>query len=187
MTSKPPIPQFRPVVLTAAEYDALGPNSRVELVDGVVLSMTPATGRHQEIVERLKRVLEACCPDDLRVVREQELRLGDTHRRNPDLMVIAADAYDPDGFSYRPHQVRLAIEVVSPGTETIDRKHKPVEYAEAKVPHYWRVEPRPALAVHTYQLGETGVFLETGLFTDGDVMTAPGLAWAKIAVSDLAP
>ncbi len=187
VTPRPTALEYGPVVLTAAEYDALAPNSRIELVDGVLYSMTPATGRQQEVVERLKRALEGCCPDDLRVVREQELRLADTHRRNPDLMVIDSDAYDPDGFSYRPEQTRLAIEVVSPGTETTDRKHKPAEYADAGVAHYWRVEPRPELTVHTYQLGETGIYLETGLFGDGDVIAAPGLPWAKIPVADLVP
>jgi hypothetical protein len=47
--------------LTAAQYEALPPNSRRELVDGVVDIMTPPTGRHQEVVELLNesRRLEA--------------------------------------------------------------------------------------------------------------------------------
>ncbi len=185
VTPRPTAQDYGPIVLTAAEYDALAPNSRVEIVDGVLFSMTPATGRHQEVVERLKRALEGCCPAEFHIVREQELRLGETHRRNPDLMVIAADAYDPDGFSYRPADTHLAIEMLSPGTETTDRRHRPAEYADARVAHHWRVEPRPDSTVHTYQLGETGVYLETGLFKAGDVMAAPGLSWAKVAVADL--
>jgi hypothetical protein len=39
-----------PVVLTAQEYEALPPNNRMELVDGVVKVMTPATRRHQIVV-----------------------------------------------------------------------------------------------------------------------------------------
>lgn len=184
---RPTAEAYRPVILTAAEYDALPPNSRLELVDGVLYAMTPATGRRQEIVEQLKRVLGDLCPENIWVVREQELRLSADHRRNPDLMVIDAKAYDPDGFSYRPDQVLVAVEVVNPGTETTDRKHKPAEYADAGVAHYWRVEPRPALVLHTYQRGETGVYLETGLFASGDVVSAPGLPWAKFDVADLEP
>jgi hypothetical protein len=41
--------------------------------------------------------------------------------------------------------------------------------------------------VHTYRLGETRCYLESGLFTEGDTVAAPGLPWAKIAVADLAP
>jgi hypothetical protein len=41
--------------------------------------------------------------------------------------------------------------------------------------------------VHTFRLGESGRYLESGLFEEGDRVTAPGLMWAAIAVSDIAP
>lgn len=175
------------LVLTADEYEALPPNSRVELVDGVVHAMTPATGRHQAVVDNLRRLVAACCPEDLRIVREQEIFLGKLHRRNPDVLAIHAHAFDLDRYSYRPDEVLLAAEVVSPGTETTDRKHKPAEYADAGIQHYWRIETRPKLVVHTYLLGETGHYLETGLFRVGDTTAVAGLPWAKIVVADLAP
>lgn len=102
-----------------------------------------------------------------------------------DRLVIQKSADNPSKYSFLPGEVQMAIEVVSPGTETIDRTHKHAEYRDAGVPHYWRVEIRSEVSVHTYQLGETGVYLETGSFQAGDVVTAPGLAWAKVAVSDL--
>jgi Uma2 family endonuclease len=175
------------LTVTAEEYDAMPPNSRVELVDGVVHVMTPATVRHQMIVDQLLRALQAVCPEHLRVLREQEIRIGDLHRRNPDLLVVPADEVNLDGYSFRPSQVLLAVEVVSPGTQTSDRKHKPVEYADADVPHYWRVEPRPEVSVHTFLLGEGGHYLETGLFRPGDVTVIPGLPWARIRVADIIP
>jgi len=183
MPSKP-TPSYAPVVLTAAEYGALPANPRLELVDGILQVMTPPSVRHQEIVKRLERALEALIPQDLRVVREQELRLGELLRRNPDLMV-RAEALQLDRYSFEPHEALLVIEVVSPSTVTTDRLHKHAEYGAAKVAHYWRVEPDP-LTVHTYRLGETG-FLETGLFAEGDTMSVPGLPWAHIDVSDLVP
>jgi Uma2 family endonuclease len=176
-----------PLVVTAEEYEAMPPNSRVELVDGVVRVMTPATVRHQRVVSLLERALESGCPEHLRVLREQEIRLGDLHRRNPDLLVVPADAVDLDGYSFRPEQVVLAVEVVSPGTQITDRTHKPAEYAEGGVAHYWRVETRPDVVVHTYLLGETGQYLETGLFRTDDVTVVPGLPWARIRVAELVP
>jgi hypothetical protein len=62
-----------------------------------------------------------------------------------------------------------------------------VEYAHANIPHYWRVELTPELTVHTFRLGETGQYLETGLFTTGDSIKAPGLAWATVDVARLLP
>jgi hypothetical protein len=65
--------------------------------------------------------------------------------------------------------------------------HKPAEYAAARIEHFWRVEIAPAVEVHTYRLGETGRYLESGLFTVGDTVAAPGLSWAKVEVADLEP
>lgn len=172
---------------TAEEYEALPPNPRLELVEGVLHTRPPATGRHQDVVEMLEHALATLCPGGLRILREQEVRLRPTHRRNPDLMVINAAAYNPDGYSYLPEHVLLAIEVVSPGTQIIDSLHKPTEYATAGIGHYWRVEIRPEIALHTYQLGETGRYLESGLFKDGDLTGVPGLPWAKISVADIKP
>lgn len=186
LPDRPSVEVPEPLVLTAAEYDALPPSSRVELVDGVVQVMTPATRRHQDLVDALKAALKALCPDDLVVVREQEVRLGDDHRRNPDVMVVRAEADDPDAYSYDPADVRLAIEVISPHTATTDRMHKPLEYAAAKIEHYWYVETTPEVVVHTYRLGVSGAYLESGVFKAGDRVAAPGLMWATVAVSDLA-
>lgn len=43
----------------------------------------------------------------------------------------------------------LVVELVSPGIETMDRKVKPLLYAEAAIPHLWRLgfEPAPRLIV----------------------------------------
>lgn len=176
-----------PVTVTAKEYESLPPNPRVELVDGVVQVMTPATRRHQIIVKKLSTALDTVCPDHLRVAWEQEIHLGSLHRRNPDVMVVDAESDDLDRYSYHPADVLLAIEVVSPGTQTIDRLHKPAEYAAAHIEHYWRIEITPKLAVHTYRLGEAGRYLESGLFTEGDTVAAPGLPWAAVEVDTLAP
>ena len=187
MPQRPATEFPEPVVLTPQEYDALPDSSRMELVDGVVHIMTPATRRHQEIVETVKAALKAVCPADLAIVREQEIRLADLHRRNPDVMAVLKTADGPSVYSYRPKDVVLVIEVVSPRTPTADRMHKPTEYAAAGVEHFWRVEIPDAIAVHTYRLGESGRYLESGLFTPGDTVAAPGLPWAKIEVSDLEP
>ncbi len=187
MPQRPTLKFPEPVVLTAQEYDALPPNNRVELVDGVVQVMTPATRRHQIVVQKLRVALEGVCPDQLRIVWEQEIRLADLLRRTPDVMAVNAAADDLDVYSYLPKDVLLVVEVASPGTQTTDRLHKPAEYRTVKVEHYWYVEIAPQVVVHTYRLGETGVYLESGLFKEGDAVAAAGLPWAKIAVSDLTP
>ena len=176
-----------PAPLTAEDYDRLPPDNRIELVDGILRIRPSATRRHQVVVEKLREALQTRCPKSLRLVRNQELRLAALHRRDPDVMAVRAEVVDLDSCRYKPNDVVLAIEVVSPHTQIADRLHKPAEYATAGIEHYWRVEIRPKIAVHTYRLADTGAYLASGVFTEGDTVAAPGLPWAKIQVSDLSP
>jgi Uma2 family endonuclease len=51
--------------------------------------------------------------------------------------------------------VPLAVEVVSPSSTTHDLFTKPALYAEAGIPHYWRVETgRDGPTVYVYALAE---------------------------------
>jgi hypothetical protein len=60
----------------------------------------------------------------------------------PDVLVVRAADIDLDGnpSAVPASAVPLAVEVVSPSSTTHDRFTKPVLYAEAGVPNYWRVE-----------------------------------------------
>jgi Uma2 family endonuclease len=171
-------------ILTAEEYDALPENPRRELVDGVIQMMATPNGRHQYIVRTLCNLLENLGRPRFVAIETIELRLTDNRRRNPDVLVVPGDVYDDDRSSYRPHEVLLAVEVVSRGSETFDRREKPVEYAEAGVPFYWRIEPKPAVVVHAYRLGRKG-YQPAGEFGIGDRVMVEGLEWAAVPVSEL--
>ncbi|GAA4673970.1 hypothetical protein GCM10023263_05860 [Phytohabitans rumicis] len=88
------------------------------------MAATP-TSWHQEVVDALKNQMAAVCPPDLKVLREQEIRLDERLRRNPDLLVVHADAYSRRRSRYFAYEVVLAVEVVSPGSETDDRRESP--------------------------------------------------------------
>lgn len=175
----------QPLVLTPEEYESLPENRLLELVDGVVHAMTPPTRLHQRVVSRLEQALDKVAPGDLTPVREQELRMRDDLRRIPDVMIIRAEADSMQRYWFGPADTLMVVEVVSPHTETIDRLHKPAEYAEAGIEHYWRIETRPRVEVNTFQLGPQGLYAFTGKFVEGDVVAAAGLPWAKVAVADL--
>jgi Uma2 family endonuclease len=100
-------------------------------------------------------------------------------------MVVAAAGYEKRACRVLPEHVVLAVEVVSPGSESTDREVKPREYAEAGIEHYWRVEIDPEIVVHTFRRGDHG-YVETGVFSAGDTVRAPGLLWAEVPVDDLA-
>lgn len=187
-TTPEPAEPSEPVglILTAEEYDALPENPRRELVDGVVRVMATPTPWHQDVKLALTAALKEVVPDEFRVTGEVEIRFDGLLRRNPDVLVVRAEGYDRKRPWLAPEQVLLAVEVVSPGSESTDRVLKPVEYARAGIPHFWRVETDPEVAVHTYRRDDRDGYVPTGIFTAGDVLAVPGLGWAKVAVDDLA-
>jgi len=67
------------------------------------------------------------------------------------VVVLRGESYDKRKCRVAPGQVVLAVEVVSPGSETDDRREKPFEYAESGIPFYWRIELDPDLVLYTYR------------------------------------
>jgi hypothetical protein len=99
-----------------------------------------------------------------------DLRLRDIPllNRQPDVIVYAADT--PRNRRIPVTAVLAVVEIVSAGSESTDRVVKPLEYAAAGIPYFWRVEIKndePIL--HTYALDKNaGVYRSTGVF-DGVV------------------
>ncbi|MFF2465968.1 hypothetical protein [Streptomyces mirabilis] len=70
-------------------------------------------------------------------------------------MVTDAGATAEDTVIVDADAVQLVVELVSPGNKTMDRKFKPLLYAEAAIPHFWRLEfdPAPRLIVSELHAG----------------------------------
>jgi Uma2 family endonuclease len=176
-----------PPELTGDEWDSTPDTGAFELIDGMVRAMAAATPRHEHIKAEIRNTLTRLVGADLAVTTQIEVRIGYSHRRTPDVIVVWSAGFNIDRPLLDPAQVVLAVEVVSPGSETTDRKHKLAEYADAGIPHYWRVETKPRIEIHTFRLGGMGTYLETGLFKEGDRVRDPTLTWASFDVDDLLP
>jgi Uma2 family endonuclease len=148
---------------TADDLDSLpshGPNGEpdffkhVELIDGALIFMSPQRRFHERVISALRTLLNAQGPADLVAVTQMDVKLGKRMRPCPDVLVvteIAAD--DQDRTYYLPDEVRLVIEVVSPESEDRDRLTKPQRYAQARIPHFWRVEENDGKpVVYVYEL-----------------------------------
>ncbi|WP_399885695.1 Uma2 family endonuclease [Streptomyces sp. BBFR51] len=144
---------------TVAEVLALPEDrtTRYELL-GESLVMSPAPGvRHQRASFRLHLALDAAARavgapvevlEGVNVVLPSGLVV-------PDLVVADGGATADDPVAVDIDAVQLVVELVSPGNSTMDRKVKPMLYAEAAIPHFWRLEfdPAPMLVVYELQGG----------------------------------
>jgi Uma2 family endonuclease len=144
-------------------------NRRRELLDGVLLVPPSPTRIHQNTAGLLAVALEAECPDEYDVTQGVEVRINRTRCFIPDVLVTTAEAArrSPSPHWYAPHEVVLAVEVVSPSTRSIDRVLKPALYAQAGIPFYWRIETGDGeLVVHTHRIDPVDeVYTETGRWT----------------------
>ncbi|MEV6985777.1 Uma2 family endonuclease [Sphaerisporangium sp. NPDC051017] len=143
--------------------------AHTELIDGSLVLVSPQASFHALITTILEVGLRRYVPSEFRVRREMSVILGPRQRPEPDLTIIRASAdLGLNVTAYQASDVLLAVEVVSPESEVRDRERKPTLYAEAGIPHFWRVEADADSAiVYTYKLDRaTGAYGEPSVYQD---------------------
>ena len=118
-------------------------NRIVELSEGEFIMPPHPTDTHQRVVGYLYRALHDYVIDhDLGFVRFAPLpvRLWRGKIREPDVLFVSHAHADRIGEQfYGPPD--LVMEVLSPGTRSVDRGEKFLEYARAGIGEYWLVDP----------------------------------------------
>jgi Uma2 family endonuclease len=175
---------------TLADISRLPEGCRVEVLDGALIVNTGPPPIHQRIARRLAAALEPQLGDDWQLELDVDLLLAEEplDYLAPDIVVFERSV----PLTTRPirrESVLLVVEVVSKGSRKEDRGSKPLAYAEAGIPHFWRVESPAsgvlATAVHTFDLDpEAGVYRGAGIH-HGKLYTDIGLPVAiDLAVLD---
>jgi Uma2 family endonuclease len=161
---------------TADDLDRL-PNlpPHTELIDGSLVFVSPQTFFHSRTVSFFEWQLQSLAPADLEVVREFTIDIDRQNRPEPDVVVVRAEEVAPNETRFPADVVVLAIEVVSEESVSRDRETKPLKYARAKIPHFWRVENENGRAVvHVFELEPTtGTYTSTGIFRERMKLDVP--------------
>ncbi|WP_445527199.1 Uma2 family endonuclease [Streptomyces cyslabdanicus] len=127
-----------------------------ELIDGSLVFVSPQRRFHGNVIDLLVNGLRSSLPDEFRVSREMTVILDKRNGPEPDVSVFRTGAITgPGQTSYQAEDILLAVEVVSPDSESRDRTTKPQKYATAGIPNFWRVEENGATGrpvVHVYEL-----------------------------------
>lgn len=142
-----------------------------ELIDGSLVFVSAQRRFHGNMIDLLVWGLRTGLPSELKVSREMTVILDSRNGPEPDVSVIRADAVTgPNQSSFRAEDVLLAVEVVSPDSESRDRTTKPQKYASAGIPNFWRVEQSGAsnrAVIHVYELDPlTQAYVHTGMHRD---------------------
>lgn len=125
---------------TAVQYEELGevgvigPEERVELIDGEILAMSPQKGLHaDDIMYALQALRKRFEPED-HVRCQLPLRSSVHSEPEPDIAVIAGPFEESEGAH---PSTALLIAEVSDTTLRFDQREKASLYAAAGVPDYW--------------------------------------------------
>jgi Uma2 family endonuclease len=147
-----------------------GDHARFEVYEGGVLVVSPAPGvGHQRASYRLHRALAgaaAAAGADVEVLEAVNVALPGGKLLVPDVVVVAAGAVDETATRLPAQAVAAVVEVVSPSTLAMDRAVKPLMYAEAGIPVYWRVELRTSPEIVVSSLSR-GVYVTRATATAG--------------------
>jgi Uma2 family endonuclease len=161
------------------DYRQLPDEQRVEIIGGKIFDMSPAPGtRHQSIALELSLHLgiffkgKPCKP----FIAPTDLKLSDEDVVQPDLMVVCNQ--DQIKETHVEGAPTLVVEILSPSTQSHDRKLKMELYARSGVNEVWLVSPLPP-GIEVFLLdGETYRFV--GMYQIEDEFKSPSFDELKL-------
>jgi Uma2 family endonuclease len=170
-------------VLRMVEVGILGEDEPVELLDGLLVEMTPQGPLHADTIDRVAERLRAAYGAGARVREDKPLFAGEYSLPEPDIAVVrgqagAFAARHPDGAD------AILIVEVAWSSQDVDRR-KAAVYATAGIPVYWILD----LAARTLQIRtspQNGSYLSVQILREEDAVTLPELA-VEWPVRDLLP
>lgn len=137
--------------MTYEEYlDAPGIDENTEWVDGEVVPMMSVSPEHGRLTVYLTRLLGSFVEDRrLGEVFNEPINMKtgpDLPGRSPDVMFLRSEHRERITNRNIEGPADLVVEVISPGTEGIDRGDKYYEYERGGVPEYWLLDPHRQVA-----------------------------------------
>ncbi|HJP78206.1 MAG TPA: Uma2 family endonuclease [Pseudonocardiaceae bacterium] len=159
---------------TLDDWERLEPveGYRVELVDGLYRVNAAPVPWHQKVADRLGRMLAPIVePLGWDVLSAIGVRIRPGLGYIPDLVIC--ERVPRGAKSVTAATIVLAVEVVSPSSRKIDRHEKPIAYAKAGIPAYWRAEivKDHLTSVHCYRLEDNGHYVEHTVVEPGKPQT----------------
>jgi Uma2 family endonuclease len=109
-------------------------DERVELLEGVIVEMSPQSPSHAAAIQPLDRVLQRLIGDRAAIRVQMPFAAGDLSLPEPDVAVVPPGDYE----TAHPAQALLVIEVADSSLRK-DRRLKVEIDARAGVPEYWVV------------------------------------------------
>jgi Uma2 family endonuclease len=175
--------KFTPKRWSAREYDALVTSGalnglKVELLDGVIVEMTPQGGKHVGAVHRLGELLTLLSVGKpFGVIVQTNVDFGSS-RPEPDLALVPRSELN----NQVPTRALLVVEVAE--STVRDDRAKAEIYARANVPEYWLVDVEErVIEVRTCPVPGEGKYEREQLFKIGETILSVAVPELSLAVA----
>lgn len=131
--------------MTYAQFLQLPADVHAEWVDGKVIEMPAVTDEHSALQAFFMKVVgvyvDAHHLGEVRAEPFQMKPAADLPGRSPDLLFVARRNLSRLKKLYLDGPADLVVEILSPGTVSVDRGDKYAEYERGGVREYWLVDP----------------------------------------------
>ena len=168
-----------------AEFGLLGADAPLELIEGAIFDLAPASHAHRTTVRRLEERLRAAVLGQANVLRHAPIRLGADSEPAPDLAVLRAGR---DGAHPRQPSAADALLVieVSDATWHYDHDTKVPIYGRHGIPEVWLLDLTSA-TIHFFRGLAGAHYAEESVTEHPGVTFLPGLTDAAVDLAGLFP
>jgi len=176
----------------ATELGLLGPDDRVELIEGEIVQKMPQNSPHSTALSLTQDALRLAFPVGFVVRPQLPLSVGDLSQPEPDLAVVVGSARDYSRAQPEAADAVLVVEV-SDSTLLPDQTTKAALYARAGVTDYWIVNmPERCLEVYRGPLPMDDALLGYGYrdiarLAETETIAPLAAPGSLISVADLLP
>lgn len=155
--------------VTVGDLESLPDELRIELYEGTLHIMPPAVFWHNDVASRITQTLRQA---GMVATHEMGVKFSEIDTRVPDAAALKTEPDEEQAY-FPPSDFLIVVEVVSKSSEEQDRFLKPVHYAKARIPEYWRVERDPEnrrdAIIYQFKLSDDGIYVETGVVRLSDL------------------
>ncbi len=172
-----------------AEWKKMGdagifpPDSRLELINGEIIEMSPIGSNHAGHLNRLNQLFTLKTSSNAIVSIQNPLQLNDLSEPEPDLMLLKLH----QDFYCERHpnatDVLLLIEVADSSLE-YDQNQKLRLYASHNIPEYWLLNINQS-CVEIYRRPNAGLYAEKTTLSAGDQISLSQLPDITINIADI--
>jgi Uma2 family endonuclease len=165
------------------EIGVLGPEDKVELLDGIIYDMTPQDSWHASGVQAVNEALRSIFGEGYTIRVQMPLALGQSSEPEPDVAVVSGHWRD-----FRRSHPTAAVLVVEISGRSLfhDRERKQSLYALADIPESWILNLAER-RLEVYRNPQDGIYQSRTILQQGDFISPLARPDVSIPVSELLP